>query len=174
MPIFCLTGPESTGKSTLCEALAEYFGGMSVSEYARQYVENLQGKYVFLDVCRIARKQIEQLNWPKNCGEKIIFFDTDLIITKVWFEHCFKKTPLFVEKYLKNTPVDCYLLCYPDIEWQNDAVRENGTQQQRQFFFQWYKQEIEKIEKPYYIIKGKKEKRLQNAINSVNLFLKHN
>ena len=172
MPIFCLTGPESTGKSTLCEALAEHFGGAWVAEYAREYVEKLGRKYNFRDVCHIARKQIEQLNEAKNSDSKFIFFDTDLIITKVWFEHCFNKIPLFVENYLKKPVIDCYLLCFPDIEWQNDIVRENGTEQQRQFLFHWYKREIEKTGKPFYIIKGKGEKRLQNAINSVNLFLK--
>jgi nicotinamide riboside kinase len=129
-------------------------------------------KYSFRDVCRIAHVQIKQLNEAKKSSKKFIFFDTDLIITKVWFEYCYKKTPLFVENYLKNTPVDCYLLCFPDIKWENDTVRENGTDKQRQFFFKWYKNEIEKTGKSYYIIKGKGEQRLENAINSVNLFLK--
>lgn len=172
MSVFCLTGPESTGKTTLAVHLANHFGGVCIAEYAREYVENLGRQYGFRDVCRIAHEQIRQQNKAKNSDEKFIFFDTDLIITKVWFEYCYKKTPLFVDNYLKNSPIDCYLLCSPDIKWQNDTVRENGTKQKRQFFFKWYKREIEKTGKPFYIIKEKGDKRLKNAINSINLFLK--
>lgn len=172
MAVYCLTGPESTGKTTLCQELAAHFGGKWIAEYAREYVEKLGRKYNYYDVCRIARRQIEQLNEAKNDDNSFIFFDTDLIITKVWFEYCYQKTPLFVTNYLKKMPVDCYLLCFPDIEWQSDTVRENGTEQKRQYLFDRYKLEIQKTEKSYYIIKGQGQERLYNAINSVNLFLK--
>lgn len=170
MAIFCLTGPESTGKTTLCKALSNYFHGMWIPEYARDYVENLGRKYHYNDVCHIARKQIEQLEQAKKVDSSFIFFDTDLIITKVWFELCFEKIPLFVTDYLKKSPVDCYLLCFPDIEWQRDAVRENGTAQQRQNLFDRYKQEIEILGKSYFVIEGQGTTRLQNAINKVQLF----
>ncbi|MCL2596910.1 MAG: ATP-binding protein [Paludibacter sp.] len=172
MVVFCLTGPESTGKTTLSQALAAHFEGECVAEYAREYVEKLDRKYNFYDICRIACRQIEQLEDAKKAENNLIFFDTDLIITKVWFELCYNKTPFFVTDYLKEPPVDCYLLCFPDIEWQNDTVRENGTEQKRHFLFNKYKNEIEKTGKSYYIIEGEGEERLQNAINAVNLFLK--
>ena len=31
-------GPESTGKSTLCEALAKHYNAVDCKEYARQYL----------------------------------------------------------------------------------------------------------------------------------------
>ena len=36
-----LVGPESTGKSTLTVALAEFYGAAFVPEYAREYINEL-------------------------------------------------------------------------------------------------------------------------------------
>jgi nicotinamide riboside kinase len=55
-----ILGPESTGKSELAKALATYYKGEWVPEYAREYVEQLVEPYTFEDVCIIAQKQIEQ------------------------------------------------------------------------------------------------------------------
>ena len=45
-----VTGPESTGKTVLCEYLAEFFKGVCVPEYARFYVEQLGRPYTKRDV----------------------------------------------------------------------------------------------------------------------------
>ncbi|MDR2825158.1 MAG: ATP-binding protein [Prevotellaceae bacterium] len=171
MPFFCLNGPESTGKTSLASTLAAHFGGTWLPEYAREYVENLHREYTCRDVCHIAHRQIEEQNQMKKNNSEIAFFDTDLIITKVWLLYKYKKMPLFIDKYLQKNPIDCYLLCFPDIEWQNEIVREHGTDAERLFFFDWYKREIEKTGKPFYIIKGQNAERLQNAINCVKGFL---
>ncbi|MEI6555414.1 MAG: ATP-binding protein [Paludibacter sp.] len=165
-----ILGPESTGKSTLTQALAEYFQAQWVSEYAREYVENLKAPYTFEDVCNIARKQIEQEIVFENSysTDKYVFFDTELIITKVWFEYKYNTVPAFVTERLKTGFFDLYLLCTPDLPWEADSVREHGTD--RDFFFDWYKREIEQTGKPYVIVEGIGEDRIRNAISSVNPF----
>ena len=40
-----ILGPESTGKSELAKALAEYFHSEWVPEYAREYIEKLERTY---------------------------------------------------------------------------------------------------------------------------------
>jgi len=158
-----ILGPESTGKSTLAKALAEYFQASWVPEYAREYVEQLSRPYTFDDVCNIALTQIEQENqFEQNSSEDFVFFDTDLIITKVWFEYKFGAIPDFVTDWMKSHPFDLYLLCAPDLPWQYDPVREHGDD--RDYFFEWYKREIEQTGKPYVIVDGIDEQRIQNAI----------
>jgi len=165
-----ITGPESTGKSTLTAVLAEHFNAYSVPEYAREYVEKLDRPYSFDDLCRIAERQIEEQNFYAKLNDKdFVFFDTDLIITQVWFEHCYKQVPEFLEKELKKKFFDLYLLCSPDLPWQPDPVREHGGHE-RQLFFDRYKREIEKTGIPYVIISGKETKRVQNAINAVKKY----
>jgi serine O-acetyltransferase len=166
-------GPESTGKSELCHALANNFGCEMVPEYARTYVEKLDRHYTYEDVCVIAEKQIEfEKYFEGNNSDGFVFFDTDLIITKIWFEYCYQQVPAFVEKQLQTGYFDLYLLCEPDLPWEADPVREHGTD--RDYFFGLYRNEIEKLGKPYCLINGIDNLRTDNAINQIKSFFNIN
>jgi len=164
-----ILGPESTGKTELASQLAKHFKSPWVPEYAREYVENLKIPYTFDDVCNIALKQIEEEKYYENVSqnERFVFFDTDLIITKVWFEYCFKKIPEFLTDRMKSNYYDLYLLCTPDLPWEPDSVREHGND--REFFFEWYRREIEQTNKPYVIIDKTGFQRTQKAINALEI-----
>ncbi len=157
---FVVIGPESTGKTTLCEKLSAYFQCPWINEYARIYLEQKQESYDYDDVIHIAQKQIELENnafAPNN----ILFIDTDLIITKVWLLHVYKQYSEWIDEYLRNVHRKAYLICYPDIPWQFDPLRENPHI--RKFLFNWYVSEVEKLHIPYYIIKGIGQQRIDNA-----------
>ena len=166
-----IVGPESTGKTALAKSLAEHFETEWIPEFAREYVENLIVPYTYDDVCNIALKQIEQEKNYENdasANHKFVFFDTDLIITKVWFEYKYKSVPQFLTDRLKHGFFDLYLLCAPDLAWEADSVREHGTD--REFFFEWYKKEIEQTNKPYVIVNGIGNQRIQHAIEALSIF----
>ena len=162
-----IIGPESTGKTELARQLAEHFNSPWVPEYAREYVENLKVPYSYEDVCYIALKQIEEEKFYENLStsEQFVFFDTDLIITKVWFEYRFGKVPEFLTERLKTGFFDLYLLCAPDLPWEADPVREHGDD--RDYFFDWYKREIEQTGKSFFIINGIGNVRFENAIHAL-------
>ena len=157
-----IIGPESTGKSTLATYLAHRYGGVLVSEYAREYMETraCASAYTREDVLNIAQFQVQQIQdlsatfsegIPKGYRNDVIFFDTELIITKVWFLHKYGECPDFVEEALQKYPMDVYLLCYPDMAWEPDPVRENPNI--REYLFDWYEREIQALNIPYYIIR---------------------
>lgn len=158
---FVVIGPESTGKTTLCQQLANHFKSSWIPEYARTYLENLDRKYTFNDVLHIAKKQIE-LEQNFLGQSDFLFIDTDLIITKVWLLHVFKHAPPWIDEYLKIAYRKAYLITYPDIPWEFDPLRENPYL--REYLFDWYVEEVERLNKPYTIIKGQGEERLKNAI----------
>ncbi|HLP03992.1 MAG TPA: ATP-binding protein [Paludibacter sp.] len=167
-----ILGPESTGKTELAKRLSEYFNAPWVPEYAREYIGNLDCPYTYDDVCQIAEVQIEQEN-NYNSGtteSDFVFFDTDLIITKVWFEYKYGKIPDFLANRMETCYFDFYILCEDDLPWQPDPLREHGTD--RKYFFDWYKNEIEQTNKPYVIVNGFGEQRVQNAIQAIST-LKH-
>lgn len=151
-----IIGPESTGKSTLAQYLASRYEGLFVAEHARVYLEERARErgsayaYTREDVLRIAQYQVEQLRELSE-QEGVAFFDTELIITKVWLEHKYGECPAFVEDALHQYPMDVYLLCYPDLAWEPDPVRENPNI--REYLFEWYEREVLALDVPYYIIR---------------------
>ena len=72
-----ITGPECSGKTTLCEILANHFKNPFSKEYARKYLNSLDRNYIQKDLVKIAKKQLQS---EKN--QKIL--DTDLITIKIW------------------------------------------------------------------------------------------
>lgn len=166
-----ILGPESTGKTHLAQQLASHFSGQWIAEYAREYVETLDRPYTYDDVCAIARHQIQTEKSFSNKNENgFVFFDTELIITKVWFEYCYKTVPESVITQLASGFFDLYLLCNYDLAWEPDAVREHGHD--RAYFFDWYKREIELTGKPYVIISGIGNDRLNCATTAIENHLK--
>ena len=142
-------GPESTGKSTLAKELAEQFGGIYIEEHARAYVEAKGRKDLTYDeVCEIAREQIKSIS---KAG--FYFFDTELIVTKVWLEYAFGKVPQWLNEAIRDYPMDLYLLTYPDIPWVPDPARYNGSQAMREELFDRYEEEIKATGVPYYVIR---------------------
>ena len=156
-----IIGPESTGKSSLASYLATKYDGLMVPEYAREYMEHLAPdyQYTYEDVEKIAMHQVQELREISQspaegmaAGRKdVAFFDTELIITKVWFLHKFGTCPDFLQQALEEYPMDVYLLCYPDLEWVPDPVRENPNI--REYLFDWYEREVQALGITYYIVR---------------------
>ena len=156
-----IIGPESTGKSTLSRYLAYRYNGLLVPEYARVYLEERArvGAYAYTreDVLSIAEQQVKQMqqlhdaNMAVNGDDLLVIYDTELIITKVWMLHKYGDCPAFIEEALHQFPMDVYLLCYPDLPWEEDPVRENPDI--RNYLFDWYEREVQALGVPYYVVK---------------------
>ena len=109
-----ITGPESTGKTKLAEYLSDTYQGVLVPEYARTYIEQRGHSYTFQDVEHIAKWQAKRYSqsYPEASW---VFFDTWLIVTRVWFEVVYGEVPRWVDRALDENTPDLVLLCYPDI-----------------------------------------------------------
>jgi nicotinamide riboside kinase len=165
-----LTGPECTGKSTLAVQLARHYNTLSIPEYARIYVSALTRPYTYSDVEHIAATQVRQQEEYSVLANKILFLDTYLIITKVWFDVVFHRSPGWIKKALSRKDIQLYLLCNTDIPWEPDPVRENGGSR-RDILMELYKKELETWGCHYQIVTGTGEIRLQNAIGLVDDFI---
>lgn len=162
-----ITGPESTGKTELAQALAEKLNTIWIPEYARHYIENLNRPYDYDDVVRIAHYQITQeTEFASKMGKGILIFDTWLIITKVWFDLVFGKCPEWVSEYIRSSKIDLFLICDTDLPWIADPVRENGGEK-REELFHLYCNEIRTFGFKYEIVSGYGISRTENAINAL-------
>lgn len=166
-----LIGPESTAKSTLSEQLARHYMTHWVKEYSREYLSKISRKYTLDDILLIAQTQLEQEKKLSQSANKFIFADTELILSKVWCEDVFKTCPDWIKENILPYKYDLYLLTYPDLPWEEDAVRENGNR--RHFFYDWYEKELKVIKANYTVIKGENEERLNNCISAIEKFSAH-
>jgi NadR type nicotinamide-nucleotide adenylyltransferase len=165
-----LTGPECTGKSVLAEQLAAHYHTVFVPEYARNYVAELGRQYTYEDVVHIAETQKAQALSCAAKADRILFLDTYLIITKIWFEVVFGRYPEWIDNELSNKTIDLYLLCEPDIPWMADPVRENGGEM-REKLFVMYRQQLDRFGLNYTLINGTGRLRTENAIKAVDQHL---
>jgi NadR type nicotinamide-nucleotide adenylyltransferase len=161
-----IIGPECTGKTTLAQQLANHFNTIWIPEFARDYIESLEGSYSYNDVETIAKKQWEQINSKYPNATQLILFDTDLIITKIWFKIVYHKIPNWIDNAIKESKFEKYLLCNTDIQWVADKVRENGGEKREQLF-KIYKNELEYYKFHYEIISGVDKNRFEQAVTLI-------
>jgi NadR type nicotinamide-nucleotide adenylyltransferase len=164
-----LIGPESTAKSTLSEALALHYKTVWVREYSRNYLSAINRKYTLEDILTIAKEQLEQEKKALIHANRLLFADTELIISKVWCEDVFQTCPPWITEKLEEFKYDFYLLTYPDLAWEQDDVRENPNR--RAFFYDWYESELQRIHADYAVIKGDGKVRFDNCITAIENFL---
>ena len=164
--IIVVTGAESTGKSILVRQLAKHLNAPFYPEYAREYISELKRPYLFSDIEAIAKKQLEQYHEALLLNSKIVFFDTWLIITKVWFEVVYKTCPEWINETLRNAVIAGFILNEPDIPWEPDPLRENGGEK-RYLLHNIYQNNLTNFRFKYHLNNGLGIIRLENAINTI-------
>ena len=94
-----MIGPESTGKTSLCIQLSEYFNTVWVPEFAREYLPSLQHPYTKDDVLYCAEMQIKKEDALAAQANKLMFADTELINIKIWLLDKYGECPAWIEEH---------------------------------------------------------------------------
>jgi len=163
-----ITGPESTGKSELAAGLARHYKTVYVPEYAREYLKDIGTDYSLEDVLEIAKGQLRNETKYADLSNQYLFCDTDMLVAKIWCREVFNTVPEWIERMLVQYPYNLYLLCYPDLEWKPDALRENPDN--REYLFDLFVKELEHHNFNFRVVKGHDTERLKNAITFVDNF----
>ncbi len=170
-----VTGPESTGKSTLCAQLAAHFDTVWVKEFAREYLITNGKEYTYDDLLKIALGQIhaeeEGIRLASEAGKKIVFIDTDMYVMKIWSEFVFGKCELYILNQIAQRDYDLYLLCNTDLPWVKDELREYPDLPVREKLYHYYKDCMMHQFVPWVTVSGQNEERLEKAIMAVNNLL---
>ena len=165
-------GPESTGKSTLCQQLSQHFQSLWVPEYAREYLVANGMNYSYSDLLTIAKGQIKleehiTADTHKQSG-KLLFVDTDMYVMKVWCEYVFGKCHQYIIDQIVDREYDLYLLCNIDLPWAYDPLREYPNEEPRKELYAIYKDILINQNTPWVEISGDSQQRLNTAITSIN------
>ena len=178
-----IIGPESTGKSTLCEQLAQHYDTAWCPEFAREYLLSNGTNYDFDDLLTIAKGQLaledeytttlerNSLPMMEAGGHLPLFIDTDMYVMKVWCEFVFEKCHRFILDAVIERQYDCYLLCNIDLPWVKDELREYPDIESRRKLYKIYKDLMINQSTPWVDISGDYDQRLQKAIAAVDKLL---
>lgn len=165
-----IIGPESTGKSTLCQQLAAHYKTVWVKEYARQYLLKNGTDYTFENLLDIAKGQLllEDNTASRTIHHSPLIIDTDMYVMKVWCEFVFEKCHHWILNRIVERKYDLYLLCNTDLPWVKDELREYPDLESREKLYHHYKEAMVNQTVPWVNISGGYEERLQKAITAID------
>ncbi|MEE3327222.1 MAG: ATP-binding protein [Myxococcota bacterium] len=130
--IVSIVGPESSGKTSLAEALSLHYGAPWLPEYAREYLEG-RPEYTEGDLEEIAREQVRREQSIVEENPEFVILDTDLVVIAVWWQEVFGHVPDWISHHLKVQRSRHYLLVRPDLPWQADPLRVSPHDRDRLF-----------------------------------------
>ena len=166
-----LFGPESTGKTTLAKRLAAYYETNWVPEYAREY---LQKKWDYSkDICSledlpiIMEGQSKLENKLLEKSNKLIFCDTNSVVTQIWSEthfngYCSKE----ILYNAKNSDHDFYILTDIDIPWKEDDLRDRPNERMKMLNI--FKTKLDQYKFPYKLVSGDLQTRIRESIKIID------
>jgi nicotinamide riboside kinase len=163
-------GPESTGKTTLSQQLADHFNTVWAPEFARDY---LQKKWNFTkkicaseDLLPIAIGQMKLENEALQKANNYLFVDTCLMTTKVFYEiyygHCDSK----LDKAARKHKYDLFFLTDIDVPWEKDDLRDSPND--REITLEKFKQAVIENNKPFVMLSGNRETRFLKALTIID------
>lgn len=176
-------GPESTGKSTLCAALAAHYQTIWTPEYARSFLSKNGTKYTYDDLLTIAKGQIQKeeealaslnkntVDQPTPKISNKLILDTDMYVMKVWCEYVFNNCHHYILEQINQRSYDLYLLCDIDLPWAADEMREYPDAGPRIELFTIYKELLINQNTPWGIVSGNGAQRNENAIQLIDQYL---
>ena len=160
-----ITGPESSGKTTLATDLAQHFNIDFVQEYAREYLREIDKQYSFEDVVNIGEGQNQKEKQAAAENPELLICDTDLLTIKIWLEYKYGRTDEWVESIVSAYKNRVYLLCTPDMNWEKDKLRENAGD--REELFNIYRENLEYYNLEYHILEGAEKYRKREAVSLI-------
>ncbi len=167
----CLLGGESTGKTTLAEALARELGTLTVPEYGREVWTEKAGRLDFGDMERIGRVQVEREEEAAGRASRFLFCDTSPLTTLFFSRLLFGRAAPGLER-LAERRYDLTVLCAPDFAFVQDGIRHGGSFRHEQH--DWYLRELEARGIPFLLVTGpldERAARVRAALDAVDCAL---
>jgi NadR type nicotinamide-nucleotide adenylyltransferase len=166
----CVTGPESTGKTTLAQRLADYANTEWVPEASRVYAERKGSELDAADVAPIAREHIRLADAAavraRADGDTLLILDTDLVSTVVYARHYYRMVPPWIERVERARRAELYLLCDVDVPWIPDGVRDRP--QNRDEMFALFRDALVRRRAQHVVVQGGWEERWAIARDAVD------
>lgn len=161
-------GTESCGKSTLVRNLAQIYQTTSVHEIGRDYCEQYKNQLTSEMFDSIAMEHYLLQETQAQDAHKILFVDTEAIITQYYLQLYCNTTSSFLETLIKKQKFDLWLFMEPDVSWIEDGYRFAGDHDLREKNNRKLKQMLKKRQISFTSINGTYPERLNKAIQLID------
>lgn len=135
----CVLGGESSGKTTLAQALARHFDTAWVAEYGRELWESQDGVLAYDDLLKIGREQLQREAAAAGQARRWLFCDTSPLTTYFYCVEMFGRAEAALLE-LAGHDYDLVVLCTPDFPFIQDGTRRDDSFRLRQHA--WYQAEL--------------------------------
>jgi HTH-type transcriptional repressor of NAD biosynthesis genes len=154
VPRVVFLGAESSGKSTLCAALAEACGTAWVPEYGRTLHEQKNGNLDYEDLLYIARRHAELEDEAAARAHGVLFCDTNAATTALYSYYYFHRC----DPALRAMAAVCgqryahTFVCAPTVPFEQDGWR--GPEALRSFQHGMILMQLDYFGIPYTLVEG--------------------
>jgi HTH-type transcriptional repressor of NAD biosynthesis genes len=128
-------GTESCGKTTLTKILAKHYNTAWTEEegryYSTRYLGGNEAVFTQDDFFNICCDQRQVENKALRSANKLVFFDTDSVITQYYCELYLGSPYPRIESFVDPSRYDYLLYMAPDVEWVADGFRFKNEQEER-------------------------------------------
>ena len=157
-------GAESSGKTTLAEALARRYASLWVPEYLREFVDS-QGRVPFEeDQAVIAQMQREREDAAAHAlalqGGGFLFCDTTPLMTALYSIQYWGRVDPVTAAHAAPHGYAHTFVAAPDSPWEPDGLQRE-SEQVRQHIHRCLLDELDRRALPFQLLTGSLEQRLQ-------------
>jgi len=167
-----LVGIDSTGKSTLCQKLANVYDCPWVPEVGREMTEKYNNNFTASMFDLIAIEQFSETEKVRFMASPFVFIDSEAVITQYYLKEYHYKESVFIEALIKRQDIDLYIYMEPDIPWVADGYRLHRTTEERKVKNVELKQMFTDRDIEIIPIYGDFEERLEKACDVLDNYLK--
>ena len=168
--LICILGAESTGKTTLAQALARHFDCPWVPEYLRQFCQTQGGTPEREEQAQVIETQVrwesEALERAHQQQARFVFCDTAPLLTAIYSNYIFSDPSLLPQGRALHASYALTLLLAPDIDWVADGLQRDG-EHVRAPVHRLIEQELAALGLPVARISGQGPQRLAAALAAV-------
>jgi HTH-type transcriptional regulator, transcriptional repressor of NAD biosynthesis genes len=164
----CLVGGESSGKTTLTRALAASFETAHCDEYGREKWLERGGQLRYDDYLSIATTQVGLEEQAARAARDVMFCDTSPLTTLFYCLDQFGRADPALTR-LAERSYDLFLLCAPDLPFEQDGTRRDPAFRARQH--ELYLAELERRRARWLLVEGSLESRIEQARAAVRALI---
>jgi NadR type nicotinamide-nucleotide adenylyltransferase len=169
----CFVGAESTGTTTMAQELAKLYKTSWVPEFGRYYSEGKKpsgSKWENSEFVHIAKFQNSFEDELAKYSNKVLFCDTNSLVTYVWQEFFLGEGTKEVENLFKRRKYSLYIITDMDIPYIQDSVRIG---KRRKWMHDRLIEILKTHNQPYIVVSGHLKKRIAFSKSNIDEIIKN-